>query len=191
LPTNRDHQRVGRHSMTGRPCIQSYSSSKIVFEHRYRKCVGTWCRLQVLEIYSPCLGEFFKPRKACLAGLSDACQSLTISKTIVVAYVTAIQRRRRPQSATRTRLRCAGPSSASADNPTIDTVLAPPSLRRSSAASPRESSTNVLIRGDGRRSSMEPAGPSCAPVVIPLQPPRSAIPTRMARRCRSSRSGGR
>jgi hypothetical protein len=32
--------------MIGRLCIQSSSSSKIVFEHRYRKCVGTRCRLQ-------------------------------------------------------------------------------------------------------------------------------------------------
>jgi len=28
-------------------CIQSFSFSKIVFEHRYRKCVGTRRRLQV------------------------------------------------------------------------------------------------------------------------------------------------
>ena len=33
--------------MIGRLCIQSFSSSKIVFEHRYRKCVGTRRRLQV------------------------------------------------------------------------------------------------------------------------------------------------
>jgi len=37
------------------------------------------------SFYSRCLGDFFKPRNASLAGLSDACQSLTISKTMAVA----------------------------------------------------------------------------------------------------------
>ena len=34
--------------MIGRLCIQSFSSSKIVFEHRYRKCVGTRRRVQCM-----------------------------------------------------------------------------------------------------------------------------------------------
>ena len=34
--------------MIRRLCIQSFSSWKIVFEHRYRKCVGTRRRVQCM-----------------------------------------------------------------------------------------------------------------------------------------------
>src|SRR5438445_11971109 len=42
--------------------------------------------------YAACAADFFfEPRNASLASRSDACQILTTSKTITVAYVTATQ----------------------------------------------------------------------------------------------------